>query len=88
MIFLTDNNEQTSSKSKPGDKGYLRRIKKGECVYSGVPLPLPLTCIGQHLHKAQVRQAYDDGKNPVEDLSTFHNGRLKILLVDGVIYRY
>ena len=67
--------------------GCLRKIKKEKCVFSEVPLPLPLTCVGQHLHKVQTKQAYDDGKNPIEDLSTFHHGRLKILLVDGVIYR-
>jgi hypothetical protein len=34
------------------------------------------------------KMTFDDGKNPLEDPTTFSQGRLKVLLIDGVIYRY
>ena len=52
-----------------------------------VPDPLPLSCPGQHLHKVFGKNVYDDGKNPAEDPSTLSQGRLKVILIDGVIYR-
>ena len=57
-------------------------------VQSTVPDPLPLVCPGQHLHTVLGKQVIDDGKNPLQDPTTFSLGRLKVILVDGVIYRY
>ena len=65
----------------------LRQINRKACVMSKLPQSLPLSCPGQHLHKMHAKKAYDDGKNPVEDPTTFSQGRLKVLLIDGVIYR-
>ena len=66
----------------------LRRINKDDCVLSEVPCPLPLTCKGQHLHKGHSsKKVFDDGKDPLEDWTTLSQGCLKVILVDGVIYR-
>ncbi|XP_053404672.1 uncharacterized protein C5orf34 homolog [Mercenaria mercenaria] len=69
------------------DISKLRQINRKTCVMSQLPQPLPLSCPGQHLHKMHVKKTYDDGKNPLEDPTTFSQGRLKVLLIDGVIYR-
>lgn len=65
----------------------LREINKKNCIMSQLPQPLPLSCPGQHLHKIQSKKTYDDGKDPMQDPTTFAQGRLKVLLIDGVIYR-
>ncbi|XP_052271990.1 uncharacterized protein C5orf34 homolog [Dreissena polymorpha] len=73
--------------NKQFDPTSLRKINRKECCMSLVPDPLPLSCPGQHLHKVFGKNVYDDGKNPAEDPSTLSQGRLKVILIDGVIYR-
>ncbi|KAL4220206.1 hypothetical protein ACF0H5_020614 [Mactra antiquata] len=88
-IPRSDDLKELDSKQEEKKKGAskLKKINRKYCEMSEVPLPLPLSCPGQHLHKTQSKQSYDDGKNPTEDPSTFSQGRLKVLLIDGVVYR-
>ncbi|XP_062612767.1 uncharacterized protein C5orf34-like [Saccostrea cucullata] len=51
------------------------------------PAPTPLTCPSQHLHRLQTNYIYDDDKNSLDNLTTFKQGRLKVLMVEGVIFR-
>ncbi|XP_061183350.1 uncharacterized protein C5orf34 homolog [Saccostrea echinata] len=51
------------------------------------PTPTPLTCPAQHLHRLQTNYIYDDDKNSLDNLTTFKQGRLKVLMVEGVIFR-
>ncbi|KAK3603768.1 hypothetical protein CHS0354_023387 [Potamilus streckersoni] len=67
--------------------GYPIKVNKDQCVHSVIPQPLPLTCTGQHLHKQQSRQVFEDQKNPMEDPTTFRQGRLKVMLIEGVVFR-
>lgn len=64
-----------------------RKSTTKDTVSSGVPSPLPLVCPGQHLHKVLSKYVIDDGKSPLEDPTTFSLGRLRVILVDGVVYR-
>lgn len=84
---LTESTGIQPKDRKATDVSKLRQIDKNKCRMAKVPLPLPLSCPGQHLHKMQTKRAYDDGKDPIEDPTTFSQGRLKVLLVDGIVYR-
>lgn len=74
-------------KTRQTDTSKLRQINRKSCHMSELPPSLPLSCPGQHLHKTQHKQSFDDGKNPLEDPTTFSQGRLKVLLIDGIVYR-
>jgi hypothetical protein len=60
---------------------------KDKFCMSPLPTPHPLTCPAQHLHKLQTKYIYDDDKNSLDNLTTFKQGQLKVLMVEGVIYR-
>lgn len=60
---------------------------KEKACMSPFPTPTPLTCPAQHLHKLQTKYIYDDDKNSLDNLTTFKQGQLKVLMVEGVIFR-
>lgn len=67
---------------------YLQKIRKETCHMSHLPTPLYVTCPGQHLHKQQSDKfIYDDGNSPVDNAAIMKQGCLKVLLVEGVVYR-
>lgn len=63
------------------------KARKSGTIRCGMTAPLPLTCPGQHLHASFSRPVYDDGKVPGDDPTTLGLGRLKVILMDGVVYR-
>lgn len=65
----------------------LQKFSKDQYCMCPLPIPLPLTCPAQHLHKLQSSFIYDDEKNSLDNLTTFKQGRLKVLMVEGVIFR-
>lgn len=65
----------------------LQKFSKDQYCMCPLPTPLPLTCPAQHLHKLQSSYIYDDEKNSLDNLTTFKQGRLKVLMVEGVIFR-
>ncbi|XP_052783044.1 uncharacterized protein LOC128219272 [Mya arenaria] len=85
--IVVDMKGSKKTEKKSTNISSLRQINKKHCIMSPVPSSLPLVCPGQHLHKLFGNNIYDDGKNPVEDPTTFSFGRLKVLLIDGVIFR-
>ncbi|KAL3846781.1 hypothetical protein ACJMK2_017739 [Sinanodonta woodiana] len=67
--------------------GYPAKVNKDQCVHSVIPQPLPLTCTGQLLHKQQSKQIFEDEKTNTDDPTTFRQGRLKVMLIEGVVFR-
>lgn len=65
-----------------------RSIRRDKCVLSQVPRPLPLSCEGQHLHSLGGRDLYDNERDLEENLAIFRQGKLKVLLIEGVVFRY
>ncbi|KAL5004165.1 hypothetical protein ScPMuIL_017621 [Solemya velum] len=59
------------------------KINPDRCVLTSIPAPIPLTCPGKHLHKLQLQQAPDQ----TVDILSWRRGKLKIILIDGVVYR-
>ncbi|OWF52201.1 hypothetical protein KP79_PYT20100 [Mizuhopecten yessoensis] len=74
----------SNPKKKLSDHQVVRRNK---CVLSTLPRPLPLSCEGQHLHSLGGRYLYDDEKDLEENLAVFKQGKLKVLLIEGVVFR-
>ncbi|KAL8609668.1 hypothetical protein ACOMHN_049748 [Nucella lapillus] len=65
------------------------------CVMSPVVSPLPLACPFQHLHQWQNLHGDnddndgDDGRlSSAESISPFKQGQLKVLMMEGVVYRF
>ncbi|KAK3092815.1 hypothetical protein FSP39_007490 [Pinctada imbricata] len=54
---------------------------------STLPVPLPLTCPAQYLHRQLSKYVYDQDKDPMENIATFKQGKLKVLMVEGIIFR-
>ncbi|XP_046568879.1 uncharacterized protein C5orf34 homolog [Haliotis rubra] len=57
------------------------KIDKKHTSMSPLPQPIPLTCHAPHHHKWAPIDAHQD------DLDRFNPGRLKVVMVDGIIYR-
>ena len=55
------------------------------CVYSPVPKSLPLNCVSSHLHVWNIAPVEDGG---CEEGAAFLHGRIKVICVHGIIYRY
>ncbi|XP_060071260.1 uncharacterized protein C5orf34 homolog [Ylistrum balloti] len=61
---------------------------RNKCVLSTLPRPLPLSCEGQHLHSLGGQYLYDDEKDVEANLAIFKQGKLKVLLIEGVVFRF
>ena len=83
IFYAVDGNEM-KKKKEPTNQLY----SKEKCDICPLPVPLPLTCPAQHLYKLQTNYILDDDKSSLENLTTFKQGRLKVLMVEGVIFRY
>ncbi|XP_067669599.1 uncharacterized protein C5orf34 homolog [Haliotis asinina] len=57
------------------------KIDKKQTIMSSLPHPIPLTCHAPHRHKWAPVDAHQG------DLDRFNPGRLKVVMVDGIIYR-
>lgn len=62
-------------------------IRRDKCVLSTLPRPLPLSCEGKHLHSLGGQYLYDDDKDLETNLTVFKQGKLKVLLIEGVVFR-
>ncbi|XP_076454102.1 uncharacterized protein LOC143289122 isoform X1 [Babylonia areolata] len=62
------------------------------CVLSSLASPVPLTCPFQHLHQWQsgAREGEGEGDPHLsgDPVSQFRQGQLKVLLMEGVVYRF
>ncbi|XP_033760537.1 uncharacterized protein C5orf34 homolog [Pecten maximus] len=64
-----------------------RTVRREKCVLSTLPRPLPLSCEGKHLHSLGGQYLYDDDKDLEGNLAVFKQGKLKVLLIEGVVFR-
>lgn len=69
-------------------KGVPKKINPEKYCMAPLPEPLPLTCPGQHLHRQYGKYIHNDDKDIVENITTLSKGRLKIILIDGIVFRY
>lgn len=74
-----EHNQQDSPR-----KQHTKESKGKQC--SALPLPLPVTCPFQHLHKWDAEKTLD-----VSDVSgslEFQHGMLKVVISEGIVYRF
>lgn len=57
--------------------------------YCMAPLPvsLPITCPGQHLHKQYTKYVHDSDRDIIENITALSKGKLKVVLIDGIVFR-
>ena len=65
-------------------RGRLGGVDRDRCVRSTVTTSLPVTCPLQHLHQWQ---RHDDDDKGQDNISEFKQGQLKVLMMEGVVYR-
>jgi hypothetical protein len=66
-------------------RGIPKKINPEKYCMTPFPGSLPLTCPGQHLHKQYGKYVYDSGRDIVENIMALSEGKLKIVLIDGIV---
>ena len=85
-IFVISATTSIHITQKP--KGVPKKINAEKYCMASLPEPLPLTCPGQHLHRQYGKYVHDDDRDLVENITALSKGRLKIILIDGIVFRY
>ena len=82
-------NSETSASGKKQRGLMLKAVEKKSlknCVYVPLPRALTLNCTNSHLHKWK-SDILDDMDEEVRDQSAFIQGRIKVICINGYIYR-
>lgn len=68
-------------------RGIPKMINPENYCMTPLPVSLPITCPGQHLHKQYTKYVHDSDRDMIENITALSKGKLKVVLIDGIVFR-